>query len=216
MTYVSRVAFVVLFLCSATAFAETDMQVWSNLGVQHNFNRRFRISFEQHIRFDDNASRLNALMPELVVDYRARRWLRFGTGYRLSYKRTKSGDRAVRHRFHAYGQAVARLGSFRAGYRLRWQELLLDAGNGLRHSLRNRAVIRWRAAKNLSFATSAETFHRVADGNGIQYRKFRVTVGGQRRIGETAVELYYRIEIPRKASPDPILHIFGLGFRYRT
>ena len=67
--------------------AESDLQQWTELGVGHGFDKKTTVSLDAGIRFDEDVSRVGAVLPEAGLQYRLAKWLRVGGGYRLQYSR---------------------------------------------------------------------------------------------------------------------------------
>jgi hypothetical protein len=194
------------------AQAQSDFQIWTEAGVKKKINKAFRVSAAGLLRFDDNASRVKAAMPEAGLSYRAQKWLRFGTGYRLERKRDNSGTFETRHRLHLEGRLRYNVTkSVRLEYRLRYQESIRSGGN--RHDLRNRLGASWQPS-DLGLYGKVETFTRFGNGNGAVYRKLRFTVGANYDFGDFDADLYYRIEDGKDDPTDPTVHIVGLAFYY--
>lgn len=211
---ISLSALLLVAVSAAPAEAQSDAQLWSEAGITHKYSDTIRLGFSQHVRLEDSASQLSALIPELGVTYRPMRWLRFGAGYRFAYTRDDGGDLVIRHRLQADSRGQLRRGPLRAHYRLRYQETIrgIDGGDGLRHTIRNRVGLAWAVNRDLRPAISAEIFHRLGRGNGAELRAFRLTVGTSYDWSSYEVDLFYRFETPFNDPGDPTLHIFGLGF----
>jgi hypothetical protein len=76
-----RRALVVLFaLIPLPAHAEADLNLWLEAGVSKELSKRVEVAFDQHLRFDNDISRLNAVMPELALSYRIHKMLRVAAG----------------------------------------------------------------------------------------------------------------------------------------
>jgi hypothetical protein len=204
-----------LVLAAAPARAETDLQTWFEAGLGRRLGKRVDLSFEQHLRFDQDVSRLQAVMPELGLAYRLHKLVRFGLGYRFIYERDKDGVLVIRHRLHAEARPRYELGPVEISYRLRYQEQIRDAtADGLRHTLRNRLQVALEKTRPWIPAVAAETFHRLGDGEAIRLRKLRLTAGVGYQLGDHEIELFYRVEILQDDPDDPIPHILGLGYEY--
>jgi hypothetical protein len=204
-----------LLLAASPVRAETDLQTWLEAGVGRRLAKRVDLSFEGHLRFDQDVSRLQAVMPELGLSYRLHKALRLGLGYRFIYERDKNGVMAIRHRLQAEARPRFELGPVEVSYRLRYQGQIRDAiADGLRHTLRNRLQVALGALRPWTPAIAAETFHRLGDGEGIRLRKLRLTAGVGYQLGDHEIGLFYRVEILQEDPRDPIPHILGLAYEY--
>lgn len=204
-----------LLLAAAPTRADADLQTWFEVGVSRQLHKRVDLSFEQHLRFDQDASRLQAVMPELALSYRLHKLVRFGLGYRFLYERDKDGVLVIRHRFHAEARPRYQLGPVEVSYRVRYQEQLRGPiADGLRHTLRNRLQVALETTRPWTPAVAAETFHRLGDREAIRFHKLRLTAGVGYELGDHQVELFYRVEIPQDDPTDPVLHILGLAYEY--
>jgi hypothetical protein len=198
---------------AAPAFA--DVQLWTEVGLRYDATEKVSLSFDQQVRFDDDVSRLGAVMPEFGVNYNVTDWIRVGVGYRLEYERDNSGDLVVRHRIDGGARLRANLGDVRLEYRLVYQEGIRPRSKDqYRHAIRNRGDIAYRGLKPWIPAVSVELFHAIDEGDTIHLDKIRTTVGTAYSTGPYEIEVYYRIESPRADTTEPTAHIIGTGFHY--
>ncbi len=195
--------------------ARADVQQWTEVGVEHDVSKRVGLSFDQHLRFDDDVSRVAAFMPEPGVQYRLRKWLRFGLGYRMQYERSGSGDMRTRHRFFGNVRTRGELGEVRFEHRLQLQEQLRpDDGNAWRHTVRNRLDVSYQALKRWTPSTSVELFHAIDDGDTVHLDKVWLTVGLDHARKWHDLGVFYRAELPVAGTNEPTLHILGLGAHF--
>lgn len=203
----------VLGLLAIPGGAAADTQLWTEAGIEKDLGGGVAVSFDQHLRLDQDLSRLAGVMPELGLDYRVRRWLQLGAGYRLAYERRRRGDMEVRHRLHLQGQVRTDLGAFRLRYRLRFQERIRS--EDLRHVVRNRFRVDYRGARPWTPLAAVELFHRLADEDAASLRKIRLTAALRRALGSsTTAGLFYHAEIPRGEPDDPVAHVVGVEVHY--
>lgn len=212
-----RRAVVILILALAgQARAESDVQLWTKAGVGHDLSDDVSLVGDLHLRFDENVSRVESLMPEVEVRYDLAKWFQIAGGYRLQYMRDGDGDLVVRHRFHGDGSLQYDLGDVRLEYRLRFQQQLRPSSNDTtRQTLRNRGEISYRGHKRWTPAVGGELFHALGDGETIQFDKYRVTVGLDYDRKDWEVGVFYRIEVPVNVPVGDIeatLHILGVGY----
>ncbi len=185
--------------------ADSSAELWLAPGIKYKLADDLKLNFTQDIRFQDDASELQSIMPTLALSYRLHRNVKIATGYRYAYKRTGSGDFSNRHRLHTDGLASYSFGDVKVSYRLRLQSTLKE--DETKSVARNRLALQYRMNGTTNGATSVETFHDLSAG----FETLRVTVGIEREISGQDVSLFYRYESPSDAAEDK-LHILGLGF----
>lgn len=208
-------AAVSLCLVLASVSARAEVQQWTEIGVSRSLTKRWQLSFDQHLRLDQDISRVDSVMPEWGVTYRLAKWLRAEVGYRLQYTRDGDGEMVLRHRFHGGVRARHDLGDVRLQYRLQYQEQLRPGANDqLRHSIRNRAEVGYRRFKHWAPGASFELFHAIGDGDAVHLDKVRIKAGLEYGKKDWSVELYYCAEAPVADEMDPTLHVVGLGAHY--
>lgn len=207
-----RRAIVVLALAVAGE-ARADVQLWTKAGVGHDLTDDVGVLGDLHLRFDEDVSRFQSLMPEVELRYGPAKWLRLGAGYRLQYTRDGDGDLVVRHRFHGDGSLRHDLGDVRLDYRLRFQEQVRPGANDpSRHTLRNRARVSYRGVKRWTPELGGELFHAIDDGDTIHLDSYRLIVGVAYDRKDWEVGAFYGLEVPVADTTEPTIHILGLGY----
>lgn len=198
------------------ARAESDVQLWTKAGVSGEVAEDVDFGVDLHLRFDENVSRVESLMPDAEIQYALQKWLRLGAGYRFQYMRNGDGDLVVRHRLHAEGSLRLDLDDVRLEYRLRFQEQIRPSSNDTtRQSLRNRAKASYRGVDRWTPAATAELFHALGDGDTIHLDKYRLTAGIAYERKKWEVGVFYGLEVPVNVPIDEIeatLHIIGVGY----
>ena len=195
----------------AAPAARADVQLWSEAGVRAQLAKRTQLTFDQHLRFDADVSRVQSVMPEAGLHHRFEKWLRAGIGYRLEYERDGT-ELVARHRGHIYGRARYKLGAFQLVYKLQYQESIRpDKNKLLKHVVRNRIELGYRATKRLEPAIGAEMFHRLGDETTARYERIWLTAGVTYARKRWDADVFYRLEISGDAM-TPDAHIIGLGF----
>ncbi|MFN0246286.1 MAG: DUF2490 domain-containing protein [Kofleriaceae bacterium] len=194
--------------------ALADVQLWSEAGVSKRATKRLQVELSLQTRFDQDISRLQALLPEVGVRYRAIRWLRVGGGYRLEYERDNNGDLVVRHRVSAYARASYTVKRVRLDYRLMVVEQWRPSSNDqYRTVLRNRVDVSYRDLGPWTPGVSAEVFHALGDLDQADYDKLRLTAGVSLERKQHSIDVFYRAEL--HADPaEPTFHILGLGYHF--
>lgn len=190
---------------STAALADTDAGVWLEAGVSAEVAPNLELGVSQHLRFDDNASRVSAVMPEVGIELELLDMFEIGAGYRYEYERRgKDMEFEGGHRIHVDGEVKGRLGVLRGGYRLRAQDRLGAEG---KERLRNRLGLEIAGLEPRPGVT-AESFHRLEDGSLVM-DKARFTIGIEFEAWERDVQTFYRVDVPWD-SMETFLHIVGL------
>jgi len=205
---------VVALLAPAVARADSDVQQWTELGVSHDLSKEWSLELDQHVRFDQDVSRVAAIMPEPSVSYRPRPWLRLGAVYRLQYTRDGSEELVVRHRFALNGRLRHDLGRVRLEYRLQLQEQLRPGADDFtRHTVRNRLQTVYRGWRPWTPFVAGELHHDLYQPDPIVLDKIWLTAGlaHEWRSTRLEVEVFYRAELPFADETAPTAHILGLG-----
>lgn len=201
----------VLAIVLAAAPAYADVQLWNEAGVRTPLAKRVMFTFDQHLRFDSDVSRVQSVMPEPAIHYRFKKWLRAGISYRFEYERD-DGELVMRHRGAVYGRVRYKLGPLQLAYKLQYQESYRPDKNTVwKHVMRNRVELGMKATKRIEPGVSAEVFHRVGDGSAMQYEKLWLTVGAAYAKKKWDADVFYRWEKPADVM-EPSVHIIGLAF----
>jgi hypothetical protein len=195
--------------------AETDRQLWLSAGVAWHPSKPIELAFDQHLRFAEDVSELDRVMPELTFGYRALAWLKLGAGYRFSRQRNNDDEWVYRHRLHAEARPSVRWQRFGAEYRLRYQEQLrgIDASEGGRHTLRQRVKLRYHWSSDFTSYAAGEAFLALGGEDGTRITETEWTLGLSLELGASELDLFYRLELPTD-DDEPVLHIIGLGYSY--
>lgn len=199
---------------AAPAVAET--QLWTELALKHDLSKRWSLTFEQHLRFDADISRVGSIMPEPSVSYRVRKWFRVGGGYRLEYERNNDDELVARHRAYVFTRLRKDLGDVRLDHRLQLQEQWRpDANRVNRHTVRNRGEISYAGLGAITPVASVETHHILGeDGNTIHLGKVWVTAGVDWDHDRLGIGVFYRLVTGQYDPNDPDVHVLGLAVGY--
>jgi hypothetical protein len=77
-----------LALCSATsAIAQSDFGVWTEIGVEKSFNKKFSLEASVENRMADNATQPQRWNAAIGGSYKPLKWLKLGAGYVFIYNR---------------------------------------------------------------------------------------------------------------------------------
>jgi hypothetical protein len=205
-----------LAAAAAPAPAAADTQVWTELGVRYALTKKLTLSYDHHIRFDNDVSRLGSFMPEPGIAYRVKKWLRVGAGYRYEYERNNDDELVPRHRVYGYARVRRDLGDIRGQYRLQLQEQWRPDANPVnRHTVRNRGDLSWQGFGAIVPGISVETHHILnEEGNTIHLGKLWLTAGVEWEHDQISVDVFYRLITGQYDSSEPNGHVMGVGFHY--
>lgn len=77
-----------LALCSATnAIAQSDFGVWTEIGVEKSFNKKFSLEASVENRMANNATQPQRWNASIGGSYKPLKWLKLGAGYVFIYNR---------------------------------------------------------------------------------------------------------------------------------
>lgn len=68
---------------AGAARAASDFLLWTDAGITYDITKRFRFEFDQHVRWMDNASKIESISPEFALHYKLLKFFTVGGGYRL-------------------------------------------------------------------------------------------------------------------------------------
>jgi hypothetical protein len=179
--------------------------MWLAVGVSTELNDRVELEVAQHLRFDQDVSRVAAVMPEAGIDVDVTKFLALGAGYRYEYER-QGMEFAGGHRLHVDARVKSRIvGPLELGYRTRVQDRVGESG---KVRWRNRVELELGGFRGWKPAASVELFHGVEDGS-LEHRKTRYALGLEFEKWERDVQTYYRVDASSDPM-DPTMHIIGL------
>jgi hypothetical protein len=210
-----------LLLHLPAAAAADDVQLWTEAGVRVDFDERFRLKFDQHVRFDSDVGSTKSIMPEVAFSWRPAKFLRLEAGYRFIAEPVDTEEGLyveAWHRVFADVKLRLRLKPVTLRYRLRFQEhfgrsVSPDSDLEYTHAVRNKAGVEVKLGSGVVPFTSAEIFIRPADEDG-PLRKWRVTAGIDWKLGGHVLTCFYRLEDFLDDSDNPRRHILGLGYHH--
>ncbi len=209
----------VIVALPAPAFAADEttnfVESWMEAGVGYTLPLDLSVELCAQLKLDESISRVKSVLPQVGLGYRPTEWLKISLGYRFIYERDKYGDFDYGHRVFLDGQTSLKVAMARLKYRLRFQdewEWSRDGELKNRPTLRNMVGASFKATKWLRPAVSVEHFLAMEKLDSEPTRKWRVTAGPQFDIGQTEVELFYRLEIEHDNNLTNLAHIIGLSF----
>lgn len=201
---------------AAPAHAEGDAQLWLELSVDKELSRTWSVNFEQHLRFDEDVSRVAEILPDISVTARLAQWARTTLGYRMQYVRSGSGDFVLRHRPYLAGTARTDvLSDLRLAARLLFTEQIRGlSSEDLRHTLRAKVSAAWRGYRRAKPEVSAEAFFAVADPDSVAFDKLRLSLELSTPLGAGDAGIGYRVELAHRDPSDPIVHALLVNYSF--
>lgn len=210
-----------LLLVASPARAESDFELWTEAGITYKLSKRFRLGFDQHVRFDDNASRIERIMPDLHLRWRPKKWVYFQVGYRfLAQPQYTLGETYWDAWHRPYGDAglKGKVGHLGVDYRLRYQEQFgwpYDEDGDIvhKHTIRNRLSVSWDFTPDLSLGTKNELFVRINDPDGALH-KFRSLLELDWQLHHHEFTVFVGVDKPLDDDDEPTARILGLAYHH--
>jgi hypothetical protein len=203
----------ILILLLLTGRAVAEVQVWTEAGVDHAFDKRVDVGCDVELRLDETGTSFDRLAPGCAVGWRPTRWLLTRLGYDFLVGDKKAGYEYAHRANLDLGLRYRPLKPLRLELRIRYQEQrggteAFDIADS-RHTLRGRLKVEWTPARRTSLVADAELF---VDAAAATATKWRATIGPERRLGDHRVGVYYGLELP--LDDEETVHIIGLAYRY--
>jgi hypothetical protein len=200
--------FCALFSLTFCTAQITDSELWSSVGIEKNFKKKFRFSFEQGFRFDQTITHLKSSLSEISFLYKVHDFLRLSTGYRISIR-----DFEVTHRVSGSVTLRYRKKPWTYSYRAKFQTDM-EVNDVADHALRNKVTITHRINKRFSPYAGGEVFYHVYYKQN-KFEKFRLFGGLQYSKKDNELKVFYLYQREFNIAFPEQDHIFGLGYGYR-
>lgn len=100
-----------LFACLKLSAQEKDFQLWTDVSLKKEISKHWDLSFEQNLRFGNNAGRFDKSYSNLTLGYALKKYLKLDFMYRfvmhekpdyLSYGHTFAFDATVRQKYSRF------------------------------------------------------------------------------------------------------------------
>ncbi|MDF1564433.1 MAG: DUF2490 domain-containing protein [Deltaproteobacteria bacterium] len=197
------------------ARAAPEAQLWLEGGVRYRPVKELWLSFDQHLRWDNDLTRLRKIMPELGLRYGVHKNFRAALGYRLIAEGNNQRQFTTAHRVMLDLLPRYRVGEVTLAYRARLQLTSGASGSGdpLEPVLRQRIGLAYGTELGVEPFVEAELYLQLGGGT-TGATKWRLTLGAAYSIADHDCELFYRVQRPI-GDPNPdTWHILGLGYRF--
>lgn len=221
--------FALVFFVVRSAFAQsTDYGLWGTLQIEKNFTKKFSLSLEQEIRFDENCSQLDELYTEISSSYRLVRGWKIGLGYRFIEKvnREKYYVNNLRfgHRFLGEIQYRYRYRSWTFLFRTRLESELKNVYSSEKGTVpgwdwKNKVEVKYQLGRFEPYAGGEARFqirdprHPESD---FLFNRYRIFAGSDFSILKGhSVGIYYLLQEEWNLSDANAMHVIGLNYSIR-
>jgi len=203
----------VVLAVPSTALAEADNQLWTSSGFKYRMPRDLEFDAELHVRWDENVSEMDSVMPEMSLGYGPLSWLEFGVGFRHITEANKNDEIEKGHRVHAETGLDGDLGPVELSYRLRYQQK--DEYDELEDAkrIRNRITLQYDTDTPFTPLLASELFTDPAE-QPIEQVKVRLSAGGALKVMKRhRLKVRYHHQVDIGDDPD-VERIISLGYKY--
>lgn len=142
-------------LLSLVALAQSDLGMWNGIAFEKELSKKFEFQMEEEIRFADNITRINSLLTELGLTYKANKYYRLGLSYRFTH-RPENGT--IGNRITLSNEARYKLQDFTFTYRLNVQQDF-STKEPVEYKIRNRLGIDYKINKHWEVSMAGELFY---------------------------------------------------------
>ena len=205
----------ILLLLSQLVSAETDTQLWMSTNVRKKVVKDWRVEYTQHLRFENNISQVESVMPELELRYKPFKPLSMKIGYRYIYERTKNGDFEPAHRYHFQVSTGKKFGPVKIGYRMRYQEKHEEDEFDYTNRLRNKFSLTFDTDTSLEPVVFAETFSDLR-AIPIDSSKFRIGLGLEMDVYKHMALSFDYLHQREFVRNDRIEHIARINYQVKV
>ena len=203
----SKSRFILFLFCPFLLIAqEQDFQQWSKIGVSYDFNKDISVSFDQALRFRENASLADVTFSNLSLKYDLIKKWSVAIGYRYITDFDLSQNTSIRHRIYTDINYSKKHKSWRIKNRFRYQ---YQEEN---FTLRDKIFLKYNIRRTpLEPFTAFELFF-----NDSEFKKWRYTLGVSHPfLKEFDIDAFYRLQKSFNTNNPKQLHILGLGIEYK-
>lgn len=218
---------VCFFLCAFSAFGQrsTDLELWMKLGGKADLFKKWKISFEEQIRFDESIGAVKNYHSELELKYQATKKIDFFFVPRFIRRNDNSGDNQGYEnliRFQFGSTFEHERGQFEFKHRLLFQhrnEMGIKRDEGdvpekvIRYKLSTEYKIKdWKYDPQFS----VEYFNALDKALTNEFNGIRFGFGTERgydNLGEFGID--YLLDLTLGRPVQQIAHIISLKYTYK-
>lgn len=206
------------------AQGDSEVNVWSSVGVKYQPDKNWELGVSANLRLKDNSKTIDNYFPELTVSRKIYKGLKLGVGFR--YIRNNDNQGKIQgyenhFRFNTDLSYKHKINDFTLNYRIRYQnknELGVSNAEGdyainrFRFKVGSKYNIKkWPLDPELSF----ELFNRFGKDVSTDFDKYRLTLGTSYKIKNGGkIKLYYRLEKDILETSQPKTNIIGVKYTY--
>ena len=210
-----------MFILSYLAFfstvvsAQTDDQLWLSSGIRYRPKKKIRVDVTQHLRMDQDISRIGSVITEAGISKSFKSGIRIGSAYRFQMSSKRKVQLEPRHRIDLYGRYKNKIGPLAFAYRLQFQEKFEgDDEQPWSTRIRNRLGVEYDTDTRFSPGISAEIFTDI--GSSGPFSKWRATSALEYKLSKRhLIEGYVRAENSLADESLPLERIVGFDYQYR-
>jgi len=212
--------FLILLLPGEIFAQEKDFQVWNDLQLKWDVNKKADVSFEQNLRFGENSTRLQKSYSNVSMGYALSELVKLGATYRFIYRN---------------GEERSHL-----GHSLALDLILRKKFDRLKLSVRNRFLVRYidirtsedgnipdryyRTKLEASYKTkkfpfdpylNLESFLSIPSHKAPAFDAIRISAGLEASLNKQhALDIYWMNDIGLGSNQEEQLYILGLGYKF--
>ena len=187
----------------------SDFEFWPSAELQTNLSKKFRLSVEQQLRLDNNASQFKNTFTEAGLRYRLSDYFSVRANYRFIIK-----PNDIEHRIS--GDILARYQKkkfpLRFNYRLRYQKTYRGGGRDPVNFIRNKMQISYNLSKVVDPFIAGELYYRIWNKTN-EFQKYRLDAGLEWRLSKKSVlAVFYRLQKEINVNNPATDHVIGMGY----
>lgn len=200
----------------ASQAAAQESELWLSAEFRAELVDDLNLTVGPELRFNERMSRLDEILPGLDLSYEPLKFLKLGTGYRFEANRRNNGDFRFGHRVQAEVTASYEVSLLEFAYRLRYEHTVArkDGEALLSDELRQRLGVEIDAHDIVRPFADVEVYAELRR-TPVALETYRLTTGLALRLDDHRVEVFYRYKHAIDAPAEPVVHILGLGYRFK-
>lgn len=211
---------VLIFFAYQNSYSQNDdAGLWTGVTFNIDISEKLGLSFEEEIRFNNNASKINKFFSQIGLSYNLSKNIDIGASYRFINKQNPDSKYSVRHRFQTDLRLKTKAGRYTLSTRIRYQTKYIDPYNtedGLipEDYLRNKFAISYDIRKTtLTPYISYEYFYQANNPGGNEIDKTWLTMGFKFRLkNRDRISMLYRNSQQYNVRDPLTSHIFIIAY----
>ena len=201
-----------IFILLGTLAQAADTRLWLSSGLDIEPTKKLDVKLTQHVRFEDNVSSLDTIIPELELEFAPLKWAEIGGGYRYIAKWNKELEYDPAHRAQGDLGFKKEFKKWEPSYRFRiqrsWEQ---DKTLKIETRRRHRFKLTHDTTKELDLSIAGQTFRDPS--LDVSHATLRLTAGAKFKIKKDhKLSVAYNREAPLSRIETTEQHIFSLGY----